>query len=69
MQQKIDFAKFIFCKIYDDESCVRKILQLYEADFSLSGQVNIQNCRIWGSSNPSALPTATFSGITAEFII
>ncbi|GFU44812.1 SCAN box domain-containing protein [Trichonephila clavipes] len=46
------FAKWIFSKMEQDPTWVFNILWTDEARFSLHGDVNNHNCRIWATSNP-----------------
>ncbi|GFV40990.1 DUF4817 domain-containing protein [Trichonephila clavipes] len=66
-----------FSKMEQDPTCVFNILLPDEAHFSLHGDVNNHNCRIWATSNPreytqkplhSPKVTAWY-GFTGSFII
>ncbi|GFV77767.1 DUF4817 domain-containing protein [Trichonephila clavipes] len=46
------FAKWAFSKMEQDPTWVFNILWTDEAHFSLNGDVNNHNCRIWATSNP-----------------
>ncbi|GFX51901.1 DUF4817 domain-containing protein [Trichonephila clavipes] len=46
------FAKWVFSKMEQDPTWVFNILWTDEAHFSLHGDFNNNNCRIWATSNP-----------------
>jgi len=48
------FAQWAEQRLVEDEHFYRKIIFSDEAHFHLGGYVNKQNCRIWGSENPSS---------------
>ncbi|GFX67021.1 uncharacterized protein TNCV_4181461 [Trichonephila clavipes] len=50
--QREAFAKWAFSKMEQDPTWVFNILWTDEALFSLHGDVNNHNCRIWATSNP-----------------
>ncbi|GFW91084.1 DUF4817 domain-containing protein [Trichonephila clavipes] len=50
--QREAFAKWAFSKMEQDPTWVFNILWTDEAHFSLHGDVNNINCRIWVTSNP-----------------
>ncbi|GFT05233.1 uncharacterized protein TNCV_122761 [Trichonephila clavipes] len=50
--QREAFAKWAFSKMEQDLTWVFNILWTDEAPFSLHGDVNNHNCRIWATSNP-----------------
>ncbi|GFX08534.1 uncharacterized protein TNCV_4170331 [Trichonephila clavipes] len=50
--QREAFAKWAFSKMEQDPTWVFKILWTDVAHFSLHGDVNNNNCRIWVTSNP-----------------
>ncbi|GFX73454.1 DUF4817 domain-containing protein [Trichonephila clavipes] len=50
--QREAFAKWAFSKMEQDPTWVFNILWTDEAHFSLHGDVNNPNCRIWATSNP-----------------
>ncbi|GFS92214.1 uncharacterized protein TNCV_1113371 [Trichonephila clavipes] len=50
--QREAFAKWAFSKMEQDPTWVFNILWTDEAHFSLHGDVNNHNCRIWATSNP-----------------
>ncbi|GFS74576.1 DUF4817 domain-containing protein [Trichonephila clavipes] len=50
--QREAFAKWAFSKMGQDPTWVFNILWTDEAHFSLHGDVNNHNCRIWVTSNP-----------------
>ncbi|GFV33162.1 uncharacterized protein TNCV_2768801 [Trichonephila clavipes] len=50
--QREAFAKWAFSKMEQDPTWVFNILWTDEALFSLHGDVNNHNCRIWAISNP-----------------
>ncbi|GFU73792.1 DUF4817 domain-containing protein [Trichonephila clavipes] len=50
--QREAFAKWTFSKMEQDSTWVFNILWTDEAYFSLHGDVNNHNCRIWATSNP-----------------
>ncbi|GFW63730.1 DUF4817 domain-containing protein [Trichonephila clavipes] len=75
--QRKAFAKWAFSKMEQDPTWVFNILWTGEAHFSLHGDVNNHNCRIWATSNPreytqkplhSPKVTAWY-GFTGSFII
>ncbi|GFS68709.1 uncharacterized protein TNCV_1959131 [Trichonephila clavipes] len=75
--QREAFAKWAFSKMEQDPAWVFNILWTDEAHFSLHGDVNNHNCRIWATSNPreytqkplhSPIVTA-WCGFTGSFII
>jgi hypothetical protein len=43
----------MFHRIQDDERFLDSVIFSEESTFHVSGKVNIHNCRIWGSKNPS----------------
>ncbi|GFY11421.1 DUF4817 domain-containing protein [Trichonephila clavipes] len=71
------FAKWAFFKMEQDPTWVFNILWTDEAHFSLHGDVNNHNCRIWATSNPreytqKPLPSpkvTAWCGLTGSFII
>ncbi|GFT45324.1 DUF4817 domain-containing protein [Trichonephila clavipes] len=71
------FAKWAFSKMEQDPTWVFNILWTDEAHFSLHGDVNNHNCRIWVTSNPREYtqkslhsPKVTvWCGFTGSFII
>ncbi|GFW32195.1 DUF4817 domain-containing protein [Trichonephila clavipes] len=50
--QREAFAKWAFSKMEQDPTWVFNILWTDRAHFSLHGDVNKHNCRIWATSNP-----------------
>ncbi|GFV89188.1 DUF4817 domain-containing protein [Trichonephila clavipes] len=50
--QREAFAKWAFSKMEQDPTWAFNILWTDEAHFSLHGDVNNHNCRIWATSNP-----------------
>ena len=50
--KRIDFANFILIKVDEDNCFVDKLIFSDEAWFSLSCDVNSQNCRFWSQKNP-----------------
>ncbi|GFV42456.1 DUF4817 domain-containing protein [Trichonephila clavipes] len=50
--QREAFAKWAFSKMEQDPTWVFNILWIDEAYFSLHGDVNNHNCRIWATSDP-----------------
>ncbi|GFS78317.1 uncharacterized protein TNCV_3172451 [Trichonephila clavipes] len=75
--QREAFAKWAFSKMEQDPTWVFNILWTDEAHFSLHGDVNNHNCRIWATSNPREYtqkplhsPKVTaWCGFTGLFII
>ncbi|GFV45152.1 uncharacterized protein TNCV_4398821 [Trichonephila clavipes] len=75
--QREAFAKWAFSKMEQDPTWVFNILWTDEAHFSLHGDVNNHNCRIWATSNPREYtqkslhyPKVTvWCGFTGSFII
>ncbi|GFX37186.1 uncharacterized protein TNCV_199371 [Trichonephila clavipes] len=75
--QREAFAKWAFSKMEQDPTWVFNILWTDEAPFSLHGDVNNHNCRIWATSNPREYtqkplhsPKVTaWCGFTGSFII
>ncbi|GFW05700.1 uncharacterized protein TNCV_3407661 [Trichonephila clavipes] len=75
--QREAFAKWAFSKMEQDPTWVFNILWTGEAHFSLLGDVNNHNCRIWVTSNPREYtqkplhsPKVTaWCGFTGSFII
>ncbi|GFT65909.1 DUF4817 domain-containing protein [Trichonephila clavipes] len=75
--QREAFAKWAFSKMEQDPTWVFNILWRDEAHFSLHGDVNNHNCRIWATSNsreytqkPLHSPKVTaWCGFTGSFII
>ncbi|GFX28950.1 uncharacterized protein TNCV_3029931 [Trichonephila clavipes] len=76
--QREAFAKWAFSKMEQDPTWVFNILWTDEAPFSLHGDVNNHNYRIWVTSNPreytqkpfhSPKVTAAWCGFTGSFII
>ncbi|GFV04137.1 uncharacterized protein TNCV_917581 [Trichonephila clavipes] len=75
--QREAFAKWAFSKMKQDLTWVFNILWTDEAPFSLHGDVNNHNCRIWATSNPREYtqkplhsPKVTaWCGFTGSFII
>ncbi|GFW34173.1 DUF4817 domain-containing protein [Trichonephila clavipes] len=71
--QREAFAKWAFSKMEQDPTWVFNILWTDEAPFSLHGDVNNHNCRIWSTSNPQKplhSPKVTaWCGFTGSFII
>ncbi|GFX90382.1 uncharacterized protein TNCV_5067691 [Trichonephila clavipes] len=75
--QREAFAKWAFSKMEQDPTWVFNILWTDEAHFSLHGDVNNHNCRIWVTSNPREYtqkplhsPKVTaWCGFTGSFII
>ncbi|GFX06179.1 DUF4817 domain-containing protein [Trichonephila clavipes] len=75
--QREAFAKWAFSKMEQDPTWVFNILWTDEAHFSLHGDVNNINCRIWATSNPREYtqkplhsPKVTaWCGFTGSFII
>ncbi|GFY28597.1 DUF4817 domain-containing protein [Trichonephila clavipes] len=75
--QREAFAKWAFSKMEQDPTWVFNILWTDEAHFSLHGDVNNHDCRIWATSNPREYtqkplhsPKVTaWCGFTGSFII
>ncbi|GFX71189.1 DUF4817 domain-containing protein [Trichonephila clavipes] len=75
--QREAFAKWAFSKMEQDPTWVFNILWTDGAPFSLHGDVNNHNCRIWATSNPREYtqkplhsPKVTaWCGFTSSFII
>ncbi|GFT35320.1 DUF4817 domain-containing protein [Trichonephila clavipes] len=75
--QREAFAKWAFSKMEQDPTWVFNILWTDEAHFSLHGDANNHNCRIWATSNPREYtqkplhsPKGTaWCGFTGSFII
>ncbi|GFT22313.1 DUF4817 domain-containing protein [Trichonephila clavipes] len=75
--QREAFAKWAFSKMEQDPTWVFNILWTDEAHFSLHGDGNNHNCRIWATSNPREYtqkplhsPKVTaWCGFTGSFII
>ncbi|GFT58545.1 DUF4817 domain-containing protein [Trichonephila clavipes] len=75
--QREAFAKWAFSKMEQDPTWVFNILWTDEAHFSLHGDVNNHNCRIWATSNSREYtqkslhsPKVTaWCGFTGSFII
>ncbi|GFW84700.1 DUF4817 domain-containing protein [Trichonephila clavipes] len=76
--QREEFAKWAYSKMEQDSTWVFNILWTDEAaPFSLHGDVNNQNCRIWVTSNPREYTQKPFHspkvtawcGFTGSFII
>ncbi|GFT80882.1 DUF4817 domain-containing protein [Trichonephila clavipes] len=75
--QRKHFAKWAFSKMEQDPTWVFNLLWTDEAHFSLHGDVNNHNCRIWATSNPREYtqkplhsPKVTaWCGFTGSFII
>ena len=51
-EKRVDFANFMSDRIESDKNFLQHILFSDEAHFHLSGYVNRQNMRFWGSENP-----------------
>lgn len=54
-ESRREFASWVLKHEQHDEGFSKKIIFSDEAHFYLSGHVNRQNCRIWGSENPKAI--------------
>ena len=52
--QRVQFVEEISEKIEDDENFISNVHFSDEAHFHLSGEVNKQNCRFWGTVQPFA---------------
>jgi len=52
---RIQFAQFCREQLNEDSGYLRRIIFSDECSFSLSGGVNKQNCRIWGTERPSTV--------------
>ncbi|KAG8239386.1 hypothetical protein J437_LFUL015660 [Ladona fulva] len=50
--KQLDFCSKILEQLAVNDMFLDKLVFSYEATFNLSGQVNRQNIRIWGSENP-----------------
>ena len=51
---RIDFANFVLSKISENETWIQRISWTDEARLTLSGSVNVHNCRMWGTINQYA---------------
>ena len=47
------FAQYCLRELRNDPGYLERIILSDEYKFSLSGSVNKENCRIWGSERPS----------------
>ncbi|GFS61563.1 transposable element tc3 transposase [Trichonephila clavipes] len=73
----LEFAYRFLARMEVDDAWPWKFLWSDEAHFYLYGAVNIENCRIWGTSPPNILHqqplhsdyVTTWCGFTAEFIL
>lgn len=50
--KRIEFAQYCRNELGNESGYLKRIVFSDECKFSLSGQVNKQNCRIWGSERP-----------------
>ena len=51
-QARVHFAHSCLSKLTEDAGYLKRIIYSDECSFSLSGDVNKQNCRIWGTERP-----------------
>ncbi|UYV84761.1 hypothetical protein LAZ67_X003370 [Cordylochernes scorpioides] len=76
-EKRQEFAAWVFRQIDIDENWLSNVLWTDEAHFSLNGEVNTQNSRIWATENPRIFtemplhqPRVTvWCGFTSSFII
>ncbi|UYV85194.1 hypothetical protein LAZ67_X004905, partial [Cordylochernes scorpioides] len=76
-EKRQEFAAWVFRQIDIDENWLSNVLWTDEAHFSLNGEVNTQNSRIWATENPRIFtemplhqPRVTvWYGFTSSFII
>lgn len=76
-QNRISFAQYCRAQLRENPGYLKRIVFSDECHFSLSGHVNSQNCRIWGSERPKqvyetlqgAPSVMVWCGITAKEII
>ncbi|UYV76569.1 hypothetical protein LAZ67_14001206 [Cordylochernes scorpioides] len=76
-EKRQEFAAWVFQQIDIDENWLSNVLWTDEAHFSLDGEVNTQNSRIWATENPRIFtemplhqPRVTvWCGFTSSFII
>ena len=54
-QTRLHFANEMLQRNSEDPNLVNTILWTDEAHFSLNGEVNTWNCRIWATENPNEL--------------
>ncbi|UYV65386.1 hypothetical protein LAZ67_3004168 [Cordylochernes scorpioides] len=75
--ERQEFASWVFRQIDIDENWLSNVLWTDEAQFSLNGEVNTQNSRIWATENPrifTEMPlhqrrVIVWCGFTSSFII
>ena len=51
-QARVQYAQYSLSKLAADPDFLKKVIYSDECSFSLSGRVNKQNCRIWGTERP-----------------
>lgn len=56
-QKRVDFSNWFSGKLEDDADFLKKIHMTDECHFHLSGKVNSQNYRFWGTQNPGNAAT------------
>lgn len=75
--RRLAYAKFVVNMAQTDRDFWQNIIMSDEAHFELSGKVNKQNCRIYGTSNPEAIEeqphyqqkVTVWCGVSAKRII
>ncbi|UYV78197.1 hypothetical protein LAZ67_16000433 [Cordylochernes scorpioides] len=76
-EKRQEFASWVFRQIDIDENWLLNVLWTDEAQFTLNGEVNTQNSRIWATENPrnfKEMPlhqprVIVWCGFTSSFII
>ncbi|UYV79775.1 hypothetical protein LAZ67_18000608 [Cordylochernes scorpioides] len=76
-EKRQEFLAWVFLQIDIDENWLSNVLWTDEAHFSLNGEVNTQNSRIWATENPrifTEMPlyqvrVTVWCGFTSSFVI